>query len=167
MKSKHILVLLLTLIFSTFLQAKPIQLVGLGATFPNQFYQQAFKTYENTTSVPVSYIPQSSSQGFQALKNQSVDFSGLDLFISDSLIKTLPDPQYVIHIPTCLSGISVVYNLPGVQSLQLNAEVLSLIFQNKITVWSDSRIQSIQMSFYLMMILSLFIETKEVVVLIS
>jgi len=46
----------------------------------------------------------------------------------------------VVEIPAYVSPIAVVYNLPGVESLQLSPETLAMIFNQEIDSWSDKAI---------------------------
>jgi len=46
----------------------------------------------------------------------------------------------ILHIPTALGAVAVVYNVPGVSELKLTPDVLTDIFLGKITKWNDPRI---------------------------
>jgi phosphate transport system substrate-binding protein len=49
----------------------------------------------------------------------------------------------VLHIPTVLGAVVIIYNLPGLtQPLKLTGDALAAIFQGQITRWNDARIAS-------------------------
>ena len=49
-------------------------------------------------------------------------------------------PGQLIEIPAYISPIAIIYNLEGVEDLQLSAETLAGIFSQKITTWNDPAI---------------------------
>ncbi len=49
-------------------------------------------------------------------------------------------PAELIEIPDYISPIAVIYNLPGVEELQLDPETLAKIFNQEITSWNDKAI---------------------------
>ncbi len=49
-------------------------------------------------------------------------------------------PGQLIEIPAYVSPISIVYNLEGVESLQLDPQTLAKIFSQEITTWDDEAI---------------------------
>ena len=135
-----------TLIFLNFLTSllfSSINFNGTGASFPFKFYDAIFSDYQDKKNITVTYTPNNSRHGFMALKSQSVDFSGVDLFVNDSLIKTLPEPKQLLHIPTCLGGIGIAFNIDGLNALNLSSKVLSKIILQEITNWSDPAIQGL------------------------
>ena len=50
----------------------------------------------------------------------------------------------LLQFPSAISGVAVVYNLPGVRhgELQLTGELIAQIFSGKITSWNDNRLQA-------------------------
>ncbi|RAP28969.1 phosphate ABC transporter substrate-binding protein PstS [Candidatus Marinamargulisbacteria bacterium SCGC AG-343-D04] len=116
---------------------------GQGASYPYKLYQQTFKDYYKSKKTTVNYNPTSSRDGFFSIQDQRVDFAGVDLFVSDELMETLPSPHKLLHIPTCLSGIGMAYHLKGVSSLKLSASLLSKIYRGKITTWNHPDIVAV------------------------
>lgn len=111
---------------------------GAGATFPLPFYNIAFKAYQDSTNTLVTYGGIGSGGGIRSLKDKIVDFAGTDAFLSEKELKAMPGE--VLHIPTCLGAIVLAYNLPSVNNINLNGEIIADIFLGNITKWNDTRI---------------------------
>ena len=111
---------------------------GSGATFPLPFYNLAFKTYQESKGVAVTYGGIGSGGGIRSLKDKIVNFAGSDAYLSEKELGEMPGK--VLHIPTCMGAVVVAYNLPAVQNLQLSGDLVADIFLGKITKWNDPRI---------------------------
>lgn len=117
-----------------------ISITAAGATFPLPYYNLAFKNYQDTTGVTITYGGIGSGGGIRSLKDKIVDFGGSDAYLSDQEMGEMP--AEVIHIPTCMGAVVMAYNLPEVKDLQLTGDIVADIFLGKITQWNDSRIQA-------------------------
>jgi len=76
----------------------------------------------------------------------SYDFAGTDSALSAdefTQAKTTCGPDGGLNIPVYLSGVSVIYNLPGVDKLNLSAEVIAKIFSGAIKTWNDPAIKAL------------------------
>tara|TARA_Y100001970_G_C14102279_1_gene786136 strand:+ start:188 stop:1234 length:1047 start_codon:yes stop_codon:yes gene_type:complete len=132
---------ILTLIFiSTPIVA---EIVGSGASFPYPFLKSIFKEYSAQTNIPIQYEPHGSKNGYVDLKEQRVDFAGIDLYLSDSLIEQMPEPRDILHFPITLSGIGIAYSLPNRPEVQLSTQVLANILIGRIQYWDDPAIQGL------------------------
>lgn len=118
-----------------------ITITGAGATFPLPYYNLAFKTWQDSTEMAVTYGGIGSGGGIRSLKDRIVDFGGSDAFLSDAELKEMPAP--VIQIPTCIGAVVIAYNLEGVNNLKLTGDIIADIYQGKITQWNDRRIQAV------------------------
>ena len=118
-----------------------VHLAGAGATFPLPYYNLAFKTYQDTAGISVTYGGIGSGGGIRSLKDKIVDFSGTDAFLSDREISEMP--ATVIHIPTCLGAVVLAYNLPGIEKLNLTGKIIANIYLGKILRWNDEQIKAI------------------------
>jgi phosphate transport system substrate-binding protein len=49
----------------------------------------------------------------------------------------------ILHIPTCLGAVAVIYNLPGKPQLRFTPRILAGIFMGEITNWRDQRIVAV------------------------
>ncbi|KQM59058.1 phosphate ABC transporter substrate-binding protein PstS [Agreia sp. Leaf210] len=72
----------------------------------------------------------------------SYDFAGSDSPLSEEqqTAATLCGPNGAINLPIYLDGVAIVYNLAGVDKLNLSAETLAKIFSLSITTWNDPAI---------------------------
>ena len=131
-------ILLLTLLATPNLG---IDILGGGATFPYPLYRKLFNQYEAKTGVSIQYLGIGSGKGYTQFLDNSIDFAGTDMFFNDELIEDLD--RDVIHIPTCLGGVAITYNLPGAPNLNLSSDIISDIFTGKITKWNDPKIEKI------------------------
>ncbi len=113
-------------------------ITGAGATFPMPYYNQVFSDYKEKTDISINYGGIGSGGGIRSLKDRVVDFGATDAFLTDNQAAEMP--AEVVHIPTCIGAVVVAYNLPGVDDLKLNDELLEGIFMGKITNWKDEKI---------------------------
>ncbi len=118
-------------------------LTGAGATFPYPLYSKWFDAYATKSGVKINYQSIGSGGGIRQLSEQTVDFGASDAPMSDAeLAKAKGGP--VLHIPTALGAVTMVYNLPEVtSSLKLTGEVIAGIYQGQITKWTDARIAAL------------------------
>ncbi|MEV4084747.1 phosphate ABC transporter substrate-binding protein PstS [Nonomuraea fuscirosea] len=95
--------------------------------------------------VTLNYQPSGSGAGVQAFIQGTVAFAG-----SDSALKDDEPAQAdarcktgkAINIPMVTGPVAVVYNLPGVEGLQLSPKTLGGIFNSTITKWDDAAIKA-------------------------
>lgn len=120
---------------------KKVSLSAAGATFPMPFYNLAFKKYTEKTGIPLSYGGIGSGGGIRSLTDKVVDFGASDAFLSDKEISEMP--AAIVHIPTCMGAVVIAYNLPGVNNLKMNPELLEKIFMGTITKWNDPKIKAV------------------------
>lgn len=118
-------------------------LTGAGATFPYPLYSKWFDTYATATGIKINYQSIGSGGGIRQLSEQTVDFGATDAPMSDAeLAKAKGGP--VLHIPTALGALAIIYNLSGVTTpLKLSGDVLAGVFQGQVTKWSDARIAAL------------------------
>src|SRR5690349_20292704 len=117
-------------------------LTGAGATFPYPLYSKWFNEYAAKTGVKINYQSIGSGGGIRQLSEQTVDFGATDAPMSDAELAKAKGGA-VLHIPTVLGAVVLIYNLPGLtQPLKLSGELIAAIFQGQITRWNDPRIAS-------------------------
>ncbi len=129
------------LILASFTSIAFADLAGAGATFPYPLYSKMFDAYYKEKKIEVNYQPIGSGGGIQQLINRTVDFGGTDAPLNDKEKKAAKDE--VLHIPTCLGAVVLIYNLPGNPKIKLTPDIIVDIFLGKITKWTDPRITSI------------------------
>jgi phosphate transport system substrate-binding protein len=94
----------------------------------------------------ISYDPVGSGGGREQFISGGVEFAGSDAALDES---ELPDAQKrcggvdnVVELPVYVSPIAVIYNLPGVDKLQLSPATTAKIFAQKIKNWNDPAIKA-------------------------
>jgi phosphate transport system substrate-binding protein len=99
----------------------------------------------NDGNVTVNYDPVGSGDGRTNFIEGGVSFAGSDSYLSDdegelSGAKERCAGQDPIEVPAYVSPIAVAFNVEGVDSLNLDADTIAQIFDNKITTWNDKAI---------------------------
>jgi len=114
------------------------EIKGSGATFPDAFYQAVIDKFsEAAPNASVTYNAVGSGTGKEEFGAGINDFAG-----SDSLVKEGDGPTEgsFLYVPTVAAPITISYNLPGVDTLQLSPDTLAGIFQRDIKTWNDPKI---------------------------
>ncbi len=115
-------------------------LTGAGATFPYPIYSKWFADYAAQTSVRINYQAIGSGGGIRQLSDGTVDFGASDSPMTDGELQKAKGGR-VLHFPTVIGAVAVVYNVPGVtEPLKLDGNVLSDIFLGKVRKWNDGKI---------------------------
>jgi phosphate transport system substrate-binding protein len=123
-----------------------ITLTGAGATFPGLLYQVWVEKFNAVyPNVQINYQAIGSGGGIKAITEQTVDFGASDAAMKDSEIAALPAGTKILHIPTALGAVVLIYNIKGkdgnaIKGLQLDADNVAGIFLGTITKWSDPKI---------------------------
>jgi phosphate transport system substrate-binding protein len=122
--------------------ADSLTVTGAGATFPYPLYSKWFYEYSNAhPGVNFNYQSIGSGGGIRQITAGTVDFGATDAPMKDEDMTKLPGP--ILHIPTAIGAVTVVYNLGGVKSgLKLTPDALTNIYLGKITRWNDPQIAS-------------------------
>jgi len=120
-----------------------LTITGAGATFPYPLYSKWFYEYSNAhPEVNFNYQSIGSGGGIRQITEGTVDFGATDAPMTGEEMARLPGP--VLHIPTAIGAVAVVYHLKGVEGgLRLSPDVLAEIFLGKIRKWSDPKISSL------------------------
>ncbi|RBY97153.1 phosphate ABC transporter substrate-binding protein PstS [Blastococcus sp. TF02-8] len=120
-------------------------LVGAGSS-AQQAAMQAWQAGFNgeQPDVNVSYDPVGSGGGReQFLAEGGTDFAGSDSALDDEELTqatTRCGDAGVFELPNYISAIAVVYNLEGVDDLNLSPATVAGIFNGSITTWNDPAI---------------------------
>ena len=126
-----------------------VSMSGAGATFPALLYQVWIEKFnEAYSNVTIDYQAIGSGGGIKAITQQTVDFGASDAAMKDTEIAALPAGTKMLHIPTALGAVVVIFNLAGVdktaiKSLNLDGPTIAGIFLGKITVWNDPAIAAL------------------------
>ncbi|MEV1285880.1 phosphate ABC transporter substrate-binding protein PstS [Micromonospora sp. NPDC049679] len=117
-----------------------------GSSAQKNAMAEWIKAYQQQCSgVTINYEPSGSGAGIQAFIAGTADFAG-----SDSALKDDEQPKAdakcvggkAIHLPMVIGPIAVVYNVPGVDNLQLKPATIAQIFAGKVTKWDDAAIKA-------------------------
>jgi phosphate transport system substrate-binding protein len=123
-----------------------ITLTGAGATFPGLLYQVWVEKFSTQyTNIQINYQAIGSGGGIKAITEQTVDFGASDAAMKDEEIAALPAGTKMLHIPTALGAVVLIYNIKGkdgnpIKGLQLDAANIAGVFLGTITEWSDPAI---------------------------
>ena len=91
----------------------------------------------------VQYSPDGSGAGRSALLAGAVDFAGSDAYLQDEELgdaREVCGPDGAMDIPAYISPIAVAFNLPGIDSLNMDAATIAKLFRGEIEFWNDPQI---------------------------
>lgn len=117
---------------------------GAGASSQEsavQSWRAGFQTAN--PDVTVNYDPAGSGAGREQFIAGGVSFAGSDAFLTDEELtdaKARCNDGEIVEVPVYVSPIAVIYNLPGVDELNLTPDALGGIFAGEITQWDDPAI---------------------------
>ncbi|OJZ19022.1 MAG: phosphate ABC transporter substrate-binding protein PstS [Thiobacillus sp. 65-29] len=113
-------------------------ITGAGATFPYAVYTKWAEAYQTATGNKVNYQGIGSSGGVKQIKAKTVDFGGTDAPMKEEDL----DAAKLVQVPTVMGGVTIVMNVPGVDSgkLKLDGTTAADIFRGAITQWNDPAI---------------------------
>ncbi|MDB4970477.1 MAG: phosphate transporter substrate-binding protein PhoT family [Myxococcales bacterium] len=121
-------------------RADSLLINGAGATFPFPLYSKWFSEYNKLhPELKFNYQSIGSGGGVKQITEKTIDFGASDSPMNDEELKKAPG---VMHIPTVLGAVAVVYN-GAPEGVKLTPEALSDIFLGKITRWNDPKLQAI------------------------
>lgn len=118
-----------------------VEILGAGATFPYPLYSKMFDEYFKLNTTKVNYQSIGSGGGIKQLINKTVDFGATDAFMSDKELEEAKSP--IIHIPTAMGAVAVIYNLPNIKGLQLDANLITKLYNGEIKTWNDPKIKEL------------------------
>lgn len=120
------------------LSALAADITGAGATFPYAVYTKWAEAYQTATRNRVNYQGIGSSGGVKQVKARTVDFGGTDAPLSESDL----DAAGLVQVPTVMGGVTLVINVPGIESgkLKLDGPTLADLFRGAIRRWNDPAI---------------------------
>jgi phosphate transport system substrate-binding protein len=121
------------------------KLAGAGAS-SQEAAQNAWIAGFQTANpdVTVAYDPVGSGGGREQFVAGAVDFAGSDAALEDEELtgaeKRCGGADKLIELPAYVSPIAVIYNVDGVDNLQLSPATVAGIFLGKIKKWNDAAI---------------------------
>lgn len=123
-------------------------LVGIGSSAMGAAQETWIAEFQTANpDVTITYDPAGSGAGRDAFLAGGTDFAGSDRAFKDDELAAggfagcAPDSG-VVELPLYISPIAVIFNVEGVDSLNLDAATIAGIFAGTITNWSDDAITS-------------------------
>ncbi|MFL6240644.1 MAG: phosphate ABC transporter substrate-binding protein PstS [Actinomycetes bacterium] len=120
-------------------------LKGAGSSFQDPMEQTWIAGYaQKCSGTTISYQAVGSGAGIQQFGSGTINYAGSDVTMK-------PDEQSkadstcgskAVHIPVTAGGVGVTYKLSGVQSLQLSAPTIAMIFTGKVKFWDDGAVKA-------------------------
>jgi phosphate transport system substrate-binding protein len=123
------------------------EIAGAGSTAQEAAQKAWIAEFENANgSATISYDGVGSGGGREKFIAGGVAYAGSDTPLSESegeLGKAVKrcEPGELVEVPDYISPIAIIYNLPGVEELKLDPEVLAKIFNQEIENWNDPAIE--------------------------
>lgn len=113
---------------------------GAGSTFAAPIYTKWFSEYRSVQpGAEINYQADGSGAGINQVSSGIVDFGATDGPMTTAQMNK--GKVKVLHFPTVLGGVVVIYNVQGVTTnLSFTGDVLAAIFLGKITKWDDPAI---------------------------
>lgn len=124
------------------------KLVGAGATSQGSAQEAWIAAFQTANpGVTVTYDGVGSGAGRETFIAGGSGWAGSDSALNDDELagefaKCAPDTS-AIDIPTYISPIAVIFNLEGVDELNLDAATIASIFKGDITNWNDPAIAAL------------------------
>ncbi len=122
-------------------------ITAAGSSAQKNAVDEWIKAYQGRCSgATINYQPVGSGAGIQQFIAGTVDFAGSDSALKDderSAADARCKTGKAIDLPMVTGPIAVAYNLPGVESLVLDAPTIAKIFSGKVTTWNDPAITAL------------------------
>lgn len=121
---------------------------GAGASSQGSAQEAWVAAFQTANpDVTVNYDPSGSGAGRESFLAGGVDFAGSDSYLKDEELE-VQSPVCVagtdlIEVPVYISPIAVIYNVEGLEELNLDAATLAGIFSGAITTWNDPKIAAL------------------------
>ncbi len=120
------------------------QLSGAGASSQESAVQAWIAGFQSANpDVSVAYDPVGSGGGRTQFLDGGVQFAGSDAMLKEDELAQAEErcaPGQVIEAPLYISPIAVIFNLEGIDSLNMSAQTIARVFDGEITQWDDPAI---------------------------
>lgn len=121
---------------------------GAGASSQGSAQEAWVAAFQTANpDVTINYDPSGSGAGREAFIAGGVSFAGTDSALKQEEIDggfaaCVPDTGY-LQVPAYISPIAVIFNVEGVDTLNLDALTIAKIFKGEITSWDDPAIAAL------------------------
>ncbi|MBS1880632.1 MAG: phosphate ABC transporter substrate-binding protein PstS [Actinobacteria bacterium] len=122
------------------------EIAGAGSTAQQAAQEAWIAELENANGgATISYDPVGSGGGREQFISGGVAYGASDTPLSETegeLAKAVKrcGPGELVEVPNYISPIAIIYNVPGVEELNLDSETLAKIFNQEIKEWNDPAI---------------------------
>ena len=123
-------------------------LVGAGASAQGEAQNVWIATFgEMHPDVTINYDPAGSGTGRGNFQQGASQYAGSDRSfhieeIEEGPFETCAADSGIVELPVYISPIAIIFNIDGVDSLNLDSETIAKIFLGEITSWDDPAIAS-------------------------
>lgn len=122
----------------------PVRVSAGGATFVDPIMRAWAKDYRKAKRTEIDYVKSGSGKGIGDLTAKTIDFGCTDAPMSrkefDAAKAAGGD---VLHIPVTMGAVAIVYNLHGIEQLNLTGAVIADIYLQKVSKWNDAAIAAL------------------------
>jgi phosphate transport system substrate-binding protein len=123
-------------------------MAGAGASSQGSAQEAWVAAFQTANpDVDITYDPSGSGAGREQFIAGGVAFAGSDSALKDEEIEGgfdgCVDPAAYIEVPVYISPIAVIFNVDGVDELNLDAVTIANIFKGTITNWNDPAIAAL------------------------
>jgi phosphate transport system substrate-binding protein len=120
--------------------AGKVTINGSGATFQKAFQEVAIEGFRSVSpNITVNYGAGGSGKGRQDFADVVTDYGCSDAPYKEADKAKVKGGEFV-YVPALFGAITISYNLPEVEKLQLSADTVARIFQREIKKWNDPAI---------------------------
>ncbi len=127
--------------------AQNVDLLGAGATFPAPLITAMADEYRDATDgrVTVNYQSIGSGGGIRQFLEQTVMFGMTERFLTDEQLADIGANTggTAFNLPITLGDVVPTFNLPGVDELVFDGQLLAEIFLGNVTLWNDPAIAAL------------------------
>ncbi|MFB2582509.1 phosphate ABC transporter substrate-binding protein PstS [Herbiconiux sp. P15] len=123
-------------------------LTGIGASSQGSAQEAWIAAFQTANEgVTINYDPQGSGAGRESFISGAAAFAGSDSFLSDEELAgefgSCVADTGAIDLPVYISPIALIFNVEGVDTLNLDATTAANIFNGSITTWNDPAIAAL------------------------
>lgn len=124
-------------------------LTGSGASSQEKAQNAWIAAIQDANSgLTINYSAGGSGVGRTAFIDGAADFIGSDRAyktseVEESTFSSCVADTGIVELPLYISPIAIGFNVPGVDTLNLDASTIALIFSNQITNWNDPAIAAL------------------------
>ena len=120
------------------------ELIGAGASSQQAAVQAWVAGFNGVEpGVSVAYDPIGSGGGRELFLGGGSDFAGSDAFLDEEelpLVAEVCASEDIVELPLYVSPVAVIFNLEGVDEINMPPEVIAGVFAETITTWDDPAI---------------------------